>query len=168
MPANDIWFMIALFIFGGILMILELVMPGFGVAGIAGILSLIAGGIVGSSVLTSGQLAVVIFLVFVFIVTMVVLLYRSATKNGRISRLLFLRTSAVRDEGYTSTKNYGDMLGRIGVSTTNLRPSGTGDFDGIKMDVIADGQFIQKNTKIKIVRVEGFRILVEQVHDDIT
>jgi membrane-bound ClpP family serine protease len=107
-------------------------------------------------------------LVFVFIVTMVVLLYRSATKNGRISRLLFLRTSAVRDEGYTSTKNYGDMLGRIGVSTTNLRPSGTGDFDGIKMDVIADGQFIQKNTKIKIVRVEGFRILVEQVHDDIT
>ena len=37
MPANDIWFMIALFIFGGILMILELVMPGFGVAGIAGI-----------------------------------------------------------------------------------------------------------------------------------
>ena len=61
MPANDIWFMIALFIFGGILMILELVMPGFGVAGIAGIPSLIAGVIVGSSVLTSGQLAVVIF-----------------------------------------------------------------------------------------------------------
>ena len=35
MPANDIWFMIALFIFGGILMT-ELIMPGFGVAGIAG------------------------------------------------------------------------------------------------------------------------------------
>ena len=68
MPANDIWFMIALFIFGGILMILELIMPGFGVAGIAGIVSLIAGIVVGSSVLTSGQLAVVIFLVFVFIV----------------------------------------------------------------------------------------------------
>lgn len=167
MPANDIWFMIALFIFGGILMILELVMPGFGVAGIVGILSLIVGIVVGSSVLTSGQLAVVIFLVFVFIVIMVVLLYRSVTRNGRILKLLFLRTSAAKDEGYTSTKSYEDMLGRIGVSTTNLRPSGTGDFDGIKMDVIADGQFIPKDTKIKIVRVEGFRILVEQLHDDI-
>lgn len=168
MPANDIWFMIALFIFGGILMILELIMPGFGVAGIAGIVSLIAGIVVGSSVLTSGQLAVVIFLVFVFIVIMVVLLYRSAIRNGRLSRLLFLRTRASKDEGYTSSKSYEDMVGRVGVSTTNLRPSGTGDFDGIKMDIIADGQYIPKGTKIKIVRVEGFRILVEQVHDDIT
>ncbi|HHZ13149.1 MAG TPA: hypothetical protein GX394_04430, partial [Clostridiales bacterium] len=64
--------------------------------------------------------------------------------------------------------SYEDMVGRVGVSTTNLRPSGTGDFDGIKMDIIADGQYIPKGTKIKIVRVEGFRILVEQVHDDIT
>lgn len=97
MPSIDVWFMIALFIFGGILMILELIMPGFGVAGIAGIVSLIAGIVVGSSVLTSGQLAVVIFLVFVFIVIMVVLLYRSAIRNGRLSRLLFLRTRASKE-----------------------------------------------------------------------
>jgi membrane-bound serine protease (ClpP class) len=114
MPSIDVWFMIALFIFGGILMILELIMPGFGVAGIAGIVSLIAGIVVGSSVLTSGQLAVVIFLVFVFIVIMVVLLYRSAIRNGRLSRLLFLRTRASKDEGYTSSKSYEDMVGRVG------------------------------------------------------
>jgi membrane-bound ClpP family serine protease len=30
------------------------------------------------------------------------------------------------------------------------------------MDIIADGQYIPKGTKIKIVKVEGFRILVEQ------
>lgn len=168
MPVNDIWFMVVFFIFGGILMILELIMPGFSVPGIAGILSLIAGVVVGSSVLTSGQLAVVIFLVFVATIVMAVLLYRSATRNGKLSRLLFLSSSAVKEEGYSSNKSLEDMIGRIGTSTTILRPSGSGDFDGIKVDVIADGQFIPKDTKIKIVKVEGFRILVEQIYKDIT
>ncbi len=164
---NDFWLMVILFIFGALLMVLELVVPGFSIPGIVGILSLIAGVVVGSSVLTAGQLAIVILLVFIAIVIMLVLLYRSATKDGRISRLLFLSSKAKKEEGYTSTKNYENMIGKVGISTTTLRPSGTGDFDGIKMDVIADGQFIPKGVKIKVVNVEGFRIVVEQVHNHI-
>ena len=45
-------------------------------------------------------------------------------------------------------------------------PQGRG-FDGIKMDIIADGQYIPRHQN-KDSESRGFRILVEQVHDDIT
>ena len=163
---SDLWLMVVLFIFGGLLLVLELMMPGFSIPGIAGIVALIAGVLVGSSVLTTGQLAIIILLVFFVIVVMVVLIYRSATKNGRISRLLFLSSKAVKEDGYTSSRNLEDMVGKEGISITALRPSGSGEFDGIKLDVVADGQFIPKGVRIKIAKVEGFRILVDEIHDD--
>src|SRR5690554_5433665 len=92
--ANDIWLMLILFIFGVLMLVFELMMLGFGFPGIAGIIYLIAGLVVGSTLLTASQLAIVFLLVFVYIAVMVVLLYRSATKNGRISKL-FLRAKAV-------------------------------------------------------------------------
>ena len=52
-------------------------------------------------------------------------------------------------------------MGREGVSLTPLRPSGNGDFDGEKLDVVSDGAFIPQGARIRIVRVEGLRILVK-------
>ncbi len=166
MFGNDLWLMVVLFIFGGILMVLELIIPGISIPGIAGLLSLIGGIIVGSSILTPGQMAVVIFLVFVLTVIMVVLIYRAATKNGKMSKLLFLKSRAIKEEGYSSSSNFADMVGKVGITTTVLRPSGSAEFDGVKLDVIADGQFIAKGVKVEVVKVEGFRILVEEVSKD--
>ena len=36
------------------------------------------------------------------------------------------------------------LVGREGVSLTPLRPSGNGDFDGEKLDVVSDGAFIPR------------------------
>lgn len=164
---SDLWLMVVLFVFGGLLMIIELVIPGFGVPGIAGIVALISGVIVGSSVLTSGQLAIVILLVFFIIIVMVVLLYRSLTKNGQISKKLSLKSKAAKEEGYTSNKNSKDMVGKEGIAITALRPSGSGEFDDVNLDVVADGQFIPKGSKIRVAKVEGFKILVQLIeHSD--
>lgn len=165
---SNFWLMVILFIFGGLMLVVELMMPGFSIPGIAGIISLIAGIVVGASVLTAGQLAVAILIVFIVIIVMVVLLYRSATRNGRIFKSLFLHSKAVKEEGYTSSKDLHHMVGKEGIATAPLRPSGTGEFDGVKLDVITDGQFIPKGARIKIVNVEGFRILVEQIEDKVS
>lgn len=165
---SNFWLMVILFIFGGLMLVIELMMPGFSVPGIVGIISLIVGIVIGHSVLTASQLAIAIFIVFIVIVIMVVLLYRSATRNGGIFKSLFLHSKAVKEEGYTSSKNLQHMVGKEGVATASLRPSGTGEFDGVKLDVITDGQFIPKGARIKIVNVEGFRIIVEQIEDNIS
>ncbi|NLJ41736.1 MAG: hypothetical protein GX352_09060 [Clostridiales bacterium] len=163
---NNIWSMVILFVIGGLLMILELVIPGFGIAGVMGIIALVGGLVVGSTFLTTVQLLIVIFLVLAISIVMLVLLYRSATRNGRVSKFLFLNLKANKEEGYTSSKDLKDMKGKEGISLTALRPAGTGEFDGIKLDVVTDGQFIPKGVKIRIDRVEGFRILVEQIDEN--
>lgn len=159
---NDLWLMVVLFIFGGILAVIELIMPGFGLPGITGIIAFIAGVVVGSSILTTGQLALIILLVFIIVIAMIVILYRSLTKGGRVSKRLFLRSRADREKGYSSNKDLKDMLGKEGIALTILRPSGLGEFDGIKLDVVTEGQFISKGTKIRVVDVEGFKVLVEE------
>jgi len=49
------------------------------------------------------------------------------------------------------------------VATTVLRPSGIVNFDGIKLDVVSEGEFIQPGSKVKIIKVEGRRIVVKKI-----
>jgi membrane-bound ClpP family serine protease len=47
-----------------------------------------------------------------------------------------------------------------GVATTVLRPAGTADFEGVKLDVVTEGEFIDKGARLQVIRVEGRRIVV--------
>ena len=51
-------------------------------------------------------------------------------------------------------------MGKQGRTTSVLRPAGIGDFDGVRLNVVTEGGFIEQGTRIEIVRVEGGRIVV--------
>ena len=53
------------------------------------------------------------------------------------------------------------MIGRIDNTNTKKKKSGIADFDGIRLDVLSDGEFIKKGDKVKVQRVEGLKILVK-------
>ncbi|NLA84656.1 MAG: hypothetical protein GX854_09090 [Clostridiales bacterium] len=53
-----------------------------------------------------------------------------------------------------------------GIALTGMRPTGTGEFQGRKLDVITDGEFIPKGAPIKIAYVEGFRIVVKRLDEE--
>ncbi|QDQ41350.1 NfeD family protein [Methylacidiphilum kamchatkense] len=55
------------------------------------------------------------------------------------------------------------FVGMEGQAVTVLRPSGLGRFNGKVVDVVSLGEFISEGTPIRIVRVEGIRIVVEAV-----
>ena len=42
-----------------------------------------------------------------------------------------------------------------------LRPVGTADFDGVKLEVLAEGEFIEAGKPVRVVRVEGRKIVVD-------
>ena len=48
-----------------------------------------------------------------------------------------------------------------GKTLSVLRPSGIGDFDGMRLNVVTEGEFIENGTPIRIVRVEGGKIVVK-------
>ncbi len=153
-----------LFILGIVLVVIEFLMPGFGIAGILGVVSLVAGIVLVSQLVSILVLILIIAAVLVIIAGLLVFMYKSATKGGRMSKLLLLNTNTSKEEGFTSTKDIEeDLVGLEGIAETILRPAGIGLFGKRKIDVVTEGEFIQRGSKIKIVKIEGFRIIVEEI-----
>lgn len=73
-----------------------------------------------------------------------------------------LRKSLDRDNSTLSYSNEHIMIGMIGVALTNLHPSGIALFNEKRYDVISRGEFIEKNSPIEIVSIEGNKIIVKK------
>jgi membrane-bound ClpP family serine protease len=56
-----------------------------------------------------------------------------------------------------------ELLGREGVAQTLLRPSGMALLDGKRLDVVAESGMIERGSTIKVVAVEGTRIIVQKI-----
>ena len=54
-------------------------------------------------------------------------------------------------------------VGKEGVVATRLSPVGTGDFDGVRLTVLSEGEFVEAGERVKVTRVEGNRIYVRRV-----
>jgi len=66
-------------------------------------------------------------------------------------------------EGYTtSTGEDRDLLGATGTAETNLRPSGKGRFGDRLVDVVTEGDLIERGKTITIVEVQGSRVVVKR------
>ncbi|MHB8126301.1 MAG: NfeD family protein [Desulfitobacteriaceae bacterium] len=152
---------ITLFIFGIILLALELfVVPGFGVSGILGIASLVVG-----IIYVSDTWYEAVFFSFGTLVILGILVYISfrfkATK--KMWQKLSLNTRQSNKTGYSAPKpNYEDYIGRQGTALTQLRPAGTAEFQGERVDVVTEGGFIKAGTQVIVIAVEGVRIIVRE------
>ncbi|MDP4144088.1 MAG: NfeD family protein [Bacillota bacterium] len=147
------------FILGFLLVIVEMFHPGFGAPGIAGGILLIIGIILTAQNLI--QVLILVIIIFAVLAFALTLVLQSATK-GRLSKILVLHEEQKKETGYIGTEDLNYFLGHEGVTLTILRPSGTADFDGIKLDVVSEGEFIDKDTKVKIIKVQGRRIVVRE------
>jgi membrane-bound serine protease (ClpP class) len=58
-----------------------------------------------------------------------------------------------------------DWTGSTGTTTTALRPAGTIDIAGKRVDVVSDGGFIDSGVKVKVLRVEGTRVVVSKINE---
>jgi membrane-bound serine protease (ClpP class) len=166
----SVWEIVA-FILGLALLALEIfVIPGFGVTGILGI-GLMIGSIFfslfssGPDMATSIQYAIVQLAVSLLITGLLVsLLIRYLPKSDRFKKLT-LQTANASGAGFVASSNYGELLGKHGQSLTPLRPAGTVEISGEKYDVIADGDFINKNESVQVISVEGRKIKVSRVRE---
>ena len=53
-----------------------------------------------------------------------------------------------------------DLLGKSGVAKTALRPSGSALIEGERVDVVTEGNLIEAGTPLRVVAVEGLRVVV--------
>lgn len=162
------WEELLLFGSGIVLLILEIfVIPGFGIAGVLGISALLAGlsfSLIGGGASWEFTLRafgrVVFSLLIALAASFVLLRYLPRLPFGR---RLILETGLATGEGYASApeKDRG-WLGKSGTAHTPLRPAGIAVFDGERVDVVSDGEFIDAGTPIMVIRVDGNRIVVRR------
>lgn len=145
------------------------VIPGFGVAGIAGAAALIAGlglTLIGAGATTAvivGALGRVAISLLVALAGGLALL--RVLPNLPFGRRFVLDTEMRAASGYESPPRADRLaLGRVGVASSPLRPAGVADIDGMRVDVVSDGSFIEAGAAIEVTRVEGNRIVVRSRH----
>ncbi len=151
------WFEVLLFVLGVLLLLIELYMPGFGFWGISGI------GCIGLSFfLTLGGNMVALTLLSISLVVAIIafLLILRFLPSSKLWNTLILKDAETLQEGFTSSHDYSGYLGREGVTQTLLRPAGIVVIDGMQLNVTSEGQYIEPNTKVKVVSTEGNRIVV--------
>jgi len=69
--------------------------------------------------------------------------------------------------GYTSRKDAKEFLGAKGVSLTTLRPAGTAEINGRRVDVVTDSEYIENGKEIEVVEVDGMRIVVREIKNSL-
>ena len=165
---------IILFAAGIILLLLEIfVIPGFGVTGILGIICIIASlflALIGGGNLPfwdTNQISIAIIqLASALAAALVLLIFlaRFLPKSTIFNRLV-LSHEENSDKGFVSSKPLSELIGKEGKALTTLRPAGMADFNGDKIDVVADGDYVQQGSRLKVLRVEGSKVVVREIKE---
>ena len=76
---------------------------------------------------------------------------------------LVLTDAISTEDGYVASESRLELIGKKLQAYTDLRPAGVAVFGDEKLDVVTDGDFIEKGNEIEIIRVEGMRIVVKKI-----
>jgi membrane-bound serine protease (ClpP class) len=143
------WEVIFLFVLGVILLLIEAFFPNFGVLGLSG-----AGAIVASIVLsaaTAGEGLRLLASSLVLSALVIAVSFRHLKRSGLWSQIV-LQFAETKEQGYVGP---GD--------SSPLRPAGVAEFEGRRVDVVSEGAFVAAGTPVRVVAVEGSRIVVRAV-----
>lgn len=155
------WISLLCLVAGLALVVLEMFLPGFGAPGITGIILLIIGVVTTAKTPLQAMIMIIIILAILGVAFTLVLL---SAQKGHLSKHLVLNESLDDGESFSAVDDLSYFVGSEGRTLTVLRPSGTADFNGVKLDVVSDGEYIPKNAAVIITKIEGNRIVVNQKH----
>ena len=167
---------ILLFIGGLGLLILEIfVIPGFGVAGISGIVLMVVALVLAmvfnigfdfhfapKGAVIGGFFNVLSALIIGFFISLWLSkkVFLMKTKYG----VLALDTELKESEGFTSVDNHlSGLVGKEGTALTFMRPAGKVEIDGGVYDAVTESGVVEQGTKIRVVRFENAQLVVEAV-----
>lgn len=153
-------FVLLLFIGGLALIGLEMFVPG-GIVGTVGIIT-----VVYAIIYVNKSTYYIAFILVVSLILAVILYY--VNRKVFHKKLMFLDRLVLNDsisteDGYVASESRVELVGKKLKAYTDLRPAGVAILDNEKLDVVTDGDFIEKGNEIVIVRVEGMRIVVKKI-----
>ena len=159
---SAIYIPVFLQLIGILVIIAEIILPS------GGILSILAAGLFGYSLyLVFTQLSTSAGMAFVIadLILIPILVYFGIKFLAKSP--VTLRTKLSREDGVTAqSQDQNHYLGRQGLAITDLRPSGVAKINEERLDVVTQGEYIEKQTKILVIAVRGNQIVVKAKIDN--
>ena len=153
-------FILLIFIGGIALIGLEMFIPG-GIVGTVGVVTLVY-----AIIYVNKSTYYIAFILIISLILAVILYY--VNRNVFHKKLMFLDRLVLNDsistkDGYVASESRLELLGQKLIAYTDLRPAGVAVLENEKLDVVTDGDFVEKGNKIEVIRVEGMRIVVKKI-----
>jgi membrane-bound serine protease (ClpP class) len=150
--------------------------PGFGVAGVSGMLCLAAGIYLSLTrvpipeytwdFMRLRDAGITVMLASLLFILLIMVTWKVFPQT-RLARGLILAHTESAEAGYTvqNDADHRAALGLQGNAATMLRPSGRGRFGNVSYDVVTRGEFIDAGRPIQIIEVEGNRYVVQEIEE---
>lgn len=151
---------IAIFLGGVVCIAIEILTPGAGVFAGIGILAILY-----SFMLALGGNVVAIYFMLTSL-ALAIIIFAFIVKRLPSSKLwgkIVLKDMSTSNKGYVSAGDYSKFYGQEGIVLTGLRPAGTALIGDVKLDVVSEGSYIEKGEQVKVVAVNGARIVVRKL-----
>ncbi len=146
---------------GFVLLVIEMYIPGFGLAGISGTILMIGGiAVMGPTPLQ----ALILVLISVILLSIAFSIAMYSISKGRLSRSKLVLNDALNQKEAAAGEDLSYFVGKVGQTRTALRPAGIAEFDGVKLNVVSDGDFVNTQKHVRVERVEGNRIVVRETN----
>lgn len=151
---------IAIFILGVIFIIIEILTPTIGLLAGIGVIAILY-----SLILAMGGDINAIFMMAISLIVSIIIFAIIIKKlpSSKLWKKLILTNTSSSEQGFVSSLDYSTYLNKKGIVITELRPSGSIDIDGQLLDVVSEGSYIKKGEQVRIIKIEGMRIVVRKI-----
>ena len=147
------WIMIIAML-GLLLLFVEILMPGFGLFGILGTISLL-----GTLIAVYKLYGFTVFLIMLIAVVIIFFgMIVFAKKSGLYNKVVLRDRQEAK--GFDEAPLQG-LLGKVGVTHTELKPFGVAEIDGKVIDVCSTGDFVDRAVKVQVVQITGKTVTVK-------
>ncbi|MHC4543427.1 MAG: NfeD family protein [Planctomycetota bacterium] len=158
------WLVFAVFLYFACaaLIIAEVFVPSGGIISLFALACVICGAAIffrHSS--TAGWIGVVIAVIM--IPSVLVFAYKMFPRTRFGKSVTLTPPERQKGDAIPDTDELGEMLGAVGVVLTPLRPVGMCDFSGQRLECVAEGGYVDKEKKVKVINVESTQLTVREI-----
>ena len=119
-----------------------------------------------SLIMLGDNLFIMLFNVIIAVILSIVewvILVKLLNRKIPFFEKVVLKDSTNAEAGYRSHDDRSHLVGKIARTSTDLRPAGIILINDERIDAVSDGSFILRNKDVKILEVEGTRVVVREI-----
>ena len=140
------------------LLVVEVFVPGFGLPGVSGIVLLAVG--IGLTWTTYGPVAgLAVTLIALALAGISISVSVKSAATGKLSKSALILNEVTQTVDHEEAEA---LTGNEGITDTVLNPVGIAEFDGVRLNVVSEGSYLEKGVCVRVQQVEGNKIIVRK------